>query len=292
MTLYVTKADGTKQPFDRAKVIGTCLRMGASVDLAETIAKSVESHIYGGVGTDEILRMIFTLLRKQKPTVKYHIDLRRALGLLRSKPDFEVFVQVLLSEEGYEVTPNRIVRGRCVEHEVDAIARKNGQAYIVEVKQHSDYHRPTGLDVARIARAVLEDLTEGYEAGLSDLKVDSAMIVCNTRFSEHAKQYAKCRGILHIGWSSPPEYDLQTMIREKKAYPITYLRDLKSSTRDGLASRGIVILKQLIHQQSGALSREIGVGKSEIEMLIERATAILDARWEGHQMPANDNVKQ
>jgi len=278
MTLDVTKADGTKQSFDRAKVTGTCLRMGASVDLAETIAKSVESHIYGGVGTDEILRMIFTLLRRQKPTAKYHIDLRRALGLLRSKPDFEVFVQVLLSEEGYEVTPNRIVRGRCVEHEVDAIARKNEKTYIVEVKQHSDYHRPTGLDVARIARAVLEDLTEGYEAGLSDLKIDNAMIVCNTRFSEHAKQYAKCRGILHIGWSSPPEYDLETMIREKKAYPITYLRDLKTSTRDRLTSKGIVTLKQLVHQRPGALSREIGVKRGDIRILIERATAILGAK--------------
>lgn len=243
--------------------------------MAEAVAKSVESRVYNGVESREILGMIFRTLGRYKPAVRYHIDLRRALGLLRSKPDFEVFVQVLLSEHGYEVTPNRILRGRCVEHEVDAIARKDGQTYIVEVKQHSDYHTPTGLDVARIARAVLEDLVEGYETGLNQLKVDRAMIVCNTRFSEHAKQYARCRNILHIGWSSPPEHDLQTMIKERNVYPVAYLRGLKTLTRDRLASVGIVTLRQLVHKRPGELSREIGIKKADAQTLIEMADSIL-----------------
>jgi len=275
MMIHIRKADGTSQLFNREKVVATCLRMGATKETAEAVAKSVESRIYNGVESREILRMIFQTLGRYKPAVRHHIDLRRALGLLRSKPDFEVFVQVLLSEHGYEVTPNRILRGRCVEHEVDAIARKDGQTYIVEVKQHSDYHTPTGLDVARIARAVLEDLVEGYEAGLNQLKVDRAMIVCNTRFSEHAKQYARCRNILHIGWSSPPERDLQTMIKERNVYPVTYLRGLKILTRDRLASVGIVTLRQLVHKRPGELSREIGIKKADAQTLIEMADSIL-----------------
>lgn len=275
MMIHVRKADGTSQLFDREKIVATCLRMGATKETAEAVAKSVESHVYNGVESREILGMIFRTLGRYKPAVRYHIDLRRALGLLRSKPDFEVFVQVLLSEHGYEVTPNRILRGRCVEHEVDAIARKDGQTYIVEVKQHSDYHTLTGLDVARIARAVLEDLVEGYGVGLNQLKVDRAMIVCNTRFSEHAKQYATCRNILHIGWSSPPEHDLQTMIKERSVYPVTYLRGLKTLTRDRLASVGIVTLRQLVHKRPVELSRETGIKKADAAMLIERANGIL-----------------
>ena len=49
----------------------------------------------------------------------------------------------------------------------------------------------------------------------SDLKVDRVMIVTNTRYSEHASRYGKCRNILQIGWSSPINFSLQNMIEEK-----------------------------------------------------------------------------
>lgn len=276
LTIYVTKADGARQAFDRTRIVKTCLRMGATSEVAEEIARRIEAKIYDGMETKEILRATFTLLRERKPSTKHHIDLRRALSLLRSKPDFERFVQILLAEEGYEVTPNQIVRGRCVEHEIDAIARRNGQTYIVEVKRHHDYHTPTGLDEARIARAVFEDIAEGFEAGLNNVKVDKAMIVCNTRFSEHADRYARCRGIQHIGWNSPSERDLETMIRERKLHPVTYLRDLGATTRDRLVSIGIVMLKQLVDQQPGELAKQAGISEADAELMIERATAVLD----------------
>ena len=82
-----------------------------------------------------------------------------------SKPEFENFVQVLLARNGFEVSPNRLVTGKCVEHEVDAIARKDGITFFVEAKHHVNYHTPTGLDESRIARAVLEDVTEGFRLG-------------------------------------------------------------------------------------------------------------------------------
>ena len=109
--------------------------------------------------------MIFRLMPKYKPLIKYQIDLRRALSLINPAPDFERFIQILLAEHGYKVTPNQIIKGKCVEHEVDAIASKNGKTYIVEIKHHYKYHTPTSLDVSRISRAVFEDVTEGYEHG-------------------------------------------------------------------------------------------------------------------------------
>jgi len=245
LPVLVMKVDGTKQLFDREKVVRTCLRMGATREVAEAVAEKIETKVYDGIETRRILQMIFRELGRYKPEVKYQIDLRRALSLMEPKPDFERFVQILLGENGYEVTPNQIIRGRCVEHEVDAIARKDGETYIVEVKHHYNYHTPTGLDVSRIARAVLEDLIEGFELGLNTLKIDKAMIVCNTKLSEHAKRYAECRGIHHIGWNSPPDQDLRSMIERKRLYPITCLRGLKKDVREKLASAGIILLKEL-----------------------------------------------
>lgn len=275
MTVLVTKVDGTKQVFDREKVVRTCLRMGATREIAEKIAENIEMTVYDGIETKKILKMIFGQLGKYKPAVKHQIDLRKALSLMKPKPDFERFIQILLSEHGYKVTPNQIIRGKCVEHEVDAVARKNGETYIVEVKHHFSYHTPTGLDVSRITRAVFEDVTEGFKLGLNNLKIDKAMIVCNTKLSEHAKRYAKCRGIHHIGWGSPPNRNLQTMIEEKKLHPLTYLKGLNTATREKLASAGIVLLKQLTAKNPEELRRETGIRKETLKLMIEKAGAIL-----------------
>ena len=277
LTVFVTKADGTRQPFDKPKIMRTCLRMGATLPVAELIAEEIETRIYDGIETKKILQMIFKRLRKHKPVIRHQIDLRKALSLLNPAPDFERFIQLLLSEHNYEVTPNQIVRGKCVEHEVDAVARKNGKTCIVEVKHHFKYHTPTSLDVSRISRAVFEDVTEGYELGLNNLKVDYALIVCNTKLSEHAKRYADCRGIRHIGWSSPPNHDLQTMIEEKKLYPITFLKGLNAETRNKLASNGIILLKQLTEKTPKELRRQTGISKEKLESILGKARTILSA---------------
>jgi len=275
LTVFVTKADGTRQQFSREKVMRTCLRMGASRDVAESVADEIEARIYDGIATKKVLQMIFRRLRKHKPVIRIQIDLRRALSLLNPKPDFERFIQLLLREHGYEVTPNQIVRGKCVEHEVDAVARKNGETCIVEVKHHYKYHTPTSLDVSRISRAVFEDVTEGYELGLNNLKIDYALIVCNTKLSDHAKRYANCRGIRHIGWSSPKDRDLQTMIEEKKLYPVTFLKGLNADARKMLMASGVVLLKQLTEQNVAVLRRQTGIPKDKVVSLIGDARAIL-----------------
>jgi hypothetical protein len=271
LTIYVTKADGTRQLFDREKVIRTCLRMGTSRKIADDVAEKVESRLYDGISTSKILQMTFRLLRKYKPAIRHLLDLRKGLSLMDSKPEFETFVQILLAHSGFEVTPNRLVMGRCVKHEVDAIARKDGVTYFVEAKHHVNYHTLTGLDESRIARAVLEDVTEGFELGKSNLKIDRAMIVTNTRYSEHASRYGKCRNILQIGWSSPTDLCLQNMIEEKNLYPLTCLRDLKRETKTKLANSGIVLLKQLFEEKPSTLARRTGVQKETLKQIIEKA---------------------
>ncbi len=271
MSVYVTKADGSRQLFDRGKIVKTCLRMGANREIAEEISGKIESEIYDGVSTEWILDRIFRLLQEHRPVIKHLLDLRKGLSLMSSKPEFELFVRVLLSENGYEVTPNRILRGKCVEHEVDGIARKDGVTYFVEAKHHSNYHTPTGLDESRIARAVLEDVIEGFEVGLNNWEIERAMIVTNTKFSEHAKQYGKCRNILQIGWSSPPYHGLQDMIEEKRLYPITCLKSLRKQTRQRLTSAGIVSLKQLIEREPEELANRTRISKRSLLRLIKEA---------------------
>jgi hypothetical protein len=283
MEIYVIKADGSRQLFDKEKVIRTCLRLGASRKIAEDVARNIERNLYDGIPSNQILKMIFKHLKRHKPTIRHLLDLRKGLSLMNPKPEFELFVQILLSENGYEVMPNQIIRGKCVEHEVDAIASKNGITYFVEAKHHSNYHTPTGLDESRIARAVLEDVSEGFHQGLNNLRIDSAMIVTNTRFSGHAKQYGECRNIMQIGWSSPPDHGLQDLIEEKKLHPMTCISGLGSNTKKKLVSAGILLMKQLVEESPDRLSRKIGISRKTIGNIIERARSCTYNIHQGRQ---------
>ena len=248
--------------------------MGANRRTAEEIADGIETDLYDGIETRKILQMIFEKLSKHKNSVRYQICLRRALSLMNPR-DFERFVQMLLSEHGYEVTQNQIVRGKCVEHEVDAIARKNNKTYIVEVKHHYKYHTPTGLDESRIARAVFEDITEGFKVGLNNLKIDKPLIVCNTKFSEHARRYAECRGIHKIGWSSPPNRGLQAMIEEKKFYPVPCLKGVDEIVRERLASNGIILLSQLAAIDPREFAAKMKIPSESLARIIKEANMII-----------------
>lgn len=273
--VFVTKFDGTIQPFQKEKIVNTCLRMGATKEDAEKVADIIERKVYDGITSKKILQMIFRYLKKYCPAVGHQICLREAISILRPKPDFERFVHSLLEEHGYEVTPNQIIRGKCVEHEIDGIARKKNETILVEIKHHYNHHTYTGLDVGRIARATFEDLEEGFEQGLNSVEFTGIMIVCNTKLTEHAKEYAKCRGIMHIGWKTPPDHGLDRMIEEKKLYPITLLKKL--SKRDGtkLLDEGLITLKQLVDCKASELSRKTGIQKDRLQAIVGEAKEIL-----------------
>ena len=132
------------------------------------------------------------------------------------------------------------------------------------------------MDESRIAWSVLEDATEGFELGLSSVKTDRAMIICNTKFSDHAKLYAKCKGIYQIGWSSPPDCGLQILIEEKKLYPITSLRGLKTRIRIKLLDAEIILLRQLMEKSPEELEKETGIEKKTLNSIIENARTVLE----------------
>jgi len=273
--IWVTKADGTKQRFEKQKIVNTCLRMRTSREVAEVIADEVEKRVYDGISTRRILQMVFTQLRRHEPAFSRRINLRRAISLLRPVPDWEHYVQLLLNELGYTVTPNQIVRGRCVEHEIDAVARRDDETILVEIKHHHKHHTLTSLDVCRVIRATFEDLTEGFNLGFNPFNFTQAMIVCNTKFSHHARQYAQCRGIAHIGWNAPIGSGLDRLIEEKTFHPITLISGLDRQTAQKLGDREVLLLRQLREMNPRELSKKSGVTTEKLEELAQIATKIL-----------------
>lgn len=273
---YVTKVDGSLQRFDRRKVRRTLRNMGLEDDDADRIAMEIEEAVVDGVKTTTVLRMIRARASAVRPAVAHRINLRRALSLIRPKPDFEEFVRILLREHGYQVEAGCILAGLCGEHEVDAIAQKDGVTTFVEVKHHRSYHRMTGLDEGRIARAIVEDLQEGFVSGRCAVSIDDALIVCNTKLSDHAKRYATCRGIGHIGWDHPEEQNLKMMIQKTQSYPVTIVSGVKPPVVTRLAAAGVLMAKQVAYGDATTISRIAGIPLREVLLIAGRARAILE----------------
>jgi hypothetical protein len=100
LSVFVTKADGSTQLFDKAKVVKTCLRIGADRQIAVQIADEVDSLVYDGIPTHKVLQITLKLLREHKPTIRHFLDLKKGLSVMNSKPEFEKFVQILLIHHG------------------------------------------------------------------------------------------------------------------------------------------------------------------------------------------------
>ncbi len=275
----VTKADGSKQAYSSEKVVQTAMRLGATQKEANQIVAQIETQLYDGIPTRKILQMIFQYTRKPKPAVRHLFDLRRGISLMEPKPEFEMFIRALLSHSGFEVQPNTILRGLCGAHEVDALASKDGVTYLVEVKHHVNYHALTGLDESRIARAVIEDMTDGYIRGVTDVKVDQAMIVTNTKYSDRAIMYGGCRGILQVGWASPDGFGVRDIVMRHRLYPLSCLRGVSQSTRLRLVNAGIVLIKQLLEQDPNYLERKLDLPKETVATLLEKAKHTTETLW-------------
>jgi len=264
--MFVRKFDGSKQQFDKSRIIHTCLRNGASENTALRIAARIERDGYEGMPTKEILNLVWQYLGEHHPESHMRIDLRLALSLLRPKPDFEEYTSLVLRDLGYSVQSNVILKGKCIEHEIDAIAMKGDRTVYVEVKHHNRAHTYTPLEVSMKVWATHQDLVAGRKLGYHSIDFTNALIICNTKFTDHARSYADCVGIEHIGWKSPPSNCLEGIIESRALYPITILRDDIGIHRL-LLKHGFLLLRQLLEPDAERLIKDRIISTSQLSSL-------------------------
>jgi len=272
--MYVRKFDGSTQQFDKNRIIASCLRNGTSQETAYRVADRIENESYDGMRTKEILDLVWQYLGEHHPDSRIRIDLRLALSLLKSKPDFEEYASLILKDLGYSVQSNVIVKGKCIEHEIDAIAQKDTRTLYVEVKHHDQAHTYTPLEVSMKVWATHQDLIAGRKLGYHNFDFTNALIICNTKFTDHARRFADCVGIDRIGWKSPPSNSLDGIIESRRLYPITILRGERRLQRL-LLDNGIVLLRQLVDSKADRLTRDRILSTSQLSNLRQKSVRIL-----------------
>lgn len=272
--IRVVKADGSEQEFSREKVLRTCNRMRLSRSEANDVVNEIEGRLYDGIPTARIIQMILEHGKRHVPHFANIVDLREALSLMRPKPDFEQYVAAILESRGYKVFTNKFLRGRCVEHEIDVIAVRGSETIYVEVKHHGQFHTFTGLDTLLEINSVYDDLKDGFKAGRQKYAVNKAMLVCNTKISNHARDYSSCRGIDVLAWETPQHAGIEDYIHQTLIYPVTMLKmDMPVQYR--LADNGIYTMKALVQAGPEKVAKMAGVSVKEAEEMVSKAQEVL-----------------
>jgi hypothetical protein len=265
MAVLINKADGTAEPFDERKLVGSLERAGAEPGVAAQIAADITRTLRPGATTGEIYRHAFSLLRQHRRAAAARYSLKRAvLDFGPSGFPFESYLAKLFEAEGWHTKVDQVVRGHCVEHEVDVVLQKKSETVYVEAKFHNTAGFKTDLKTVLYVQARIEDIA----AVAKDKGTVRGLVATNTKFTAVAEQYAACRGLELLGWDYPATRNLHDRIESAKLYPITALTSLSRREKTSLLSQRMVLCNAL-PADTRALATAGITGKKADDVLAE-----------------------
>jgi hypothetical protein len=269
-SLLVTKADGSQEPFLVEKLRNSLERSGAKSGSVDRVIAEVTPIFRSGMTTEEIYRKSFGLLKREERFAASRYSLRRALfGFGPTGFPFEDFISEMFKARGYQANARVMMKGKCVEHEVDILAVKGGQAIGAELKFHNDISYKSDIKIALYVHARFIDIMAAARTDNSQSPITESWLITNTKFTSQAIQYGKCAGLTLIGWSYPGQGNLQDMIEESGIHPLTCLTTLSKAEKLRLMEKKIVLCKSL--PENPNVLREIGVSEPKIGKVLEES---------------------
>lgn len=237
--IKVLKASGELENFSEDKVRNSLARAGADSILVDKIITHIGSELYNGISTHQIYSHIFKLLKKEKSHLSTRYNLKRAICELGPTGyPFEKFVAGILEFYGYQTQTDQVVKGKCVEHEIDVVAQKANEKIMIECKFHQKSGEKVDIKTALYVYARFLDAKdqEGF---------NQAWLVTNTKVSSDVVDYGACSGLKVISWNYPTDFSLSHLISQSNLHPITVLEDLSKDRKKELLENGVVFVKDL-----------------------------------------------
>ena len=273
-TINIVKHSGDIVAFDVEKLIISLRRSQANETLIQQIVEQVEAVLYDGMTTKQIYKMAFKMLKGKSSVSASRYKLKKALMELGpSGFPFEKLIGKLLSHEGFETEVGVIVQGNCVQHEIDVIAQKDNNHYMIECKYHSDQGRFCNVKIPLYIHSRFLDVEKQWERLKGhEAKLHKGGVYTNTRFTTDAIQYGKCVGLLMTSWDYPYGNGLKDRIDKSGLHPLTALTTLTKNEKAKLLDKGIVLCKEL-HENPTILD-QIGISKTRQKNILDDSNVL------------------
>jgi len=264
----VRKANGEIESFSDDKVRGSILRAGIKKEIAEEVLNHVKQKLYDNIPTSEIYTHITEYFGTTPSRTKYSLK-RAIMELGPTGYPFEDFISEVLKMEGFKTEVGSMLSGKCVQHEIDVLAEKDGKKIMVEAKFHNDVGTKTELHVSLYTKARFDDVSDRY--GL-----DQAWIVTNTKVSIDAVSFAQCAGMKILSWSYPENEGLRDLIEKWKLHPITALITLSQTQKQILMENRIVLCKSI--SENSSILDILNIPPNKKEEIIKEAKLICNGQ--------------
>lgn len=273
----IIKSTGDVEMFSEEKLRQSLERAGADMQTATTIAADIAKGDM--TNTDDIHKITYTKLKQEHRPIAARYNLKRALQALGpSGYPFEQFFARLLDASGYTTSTNRIMRGMCIEHEIDVMAYKDDRHFIFECKFHNNLGFKSDVQTVLYMKARFDDIKtrwdqvhEGKGQHLHKL-----WIVTNTQFTSQAVAYARCTGIELMSWRHPHGRSLAELIDRTGLHPVTAITHLNRRQKDFLVNNGVVLCREIAQKQD--IVKRAGIHGHKFEQILAEARAIVELK--------------
>ena len=283
--IKVRKRTGELVDFSFEKLKNSLRHSGANEETIERIMDYIGRNLYDNITSDEIYRMAFEKLRDIRSVYASRYKLKKAIYELGpSGFPFERLVSVILEKNNYQTEIGAVIKGQCVQHEIDVLAQKKNRYHIIECKFHSDEKYICNIKVPLYIHSRYYDLKKNWHL---DKPLEDVWIVTNTRFSEDAIRYAKCNNIKLLSWNYPKENGIKDRLTRLGVYPLTTLTLLSDEEKDELLENDIVLCSELY--QNDYLLNKIGVSKTRKKRILDEIQQLCQGLYMDKQ---NKSVKK
>ena len=129
----VIKSDGNTETINPDKIINSLIKSGCTRKQAEMAFDHIKGNMHDGTTTEEIHNMAYDFLEGMEHRLAIKYSLKKAImGLGPQGFVFERFIAKILSNYGYETNVGLMIRGFCINHEVDVVATKDNRVFLIE----------------------------------------------------------------------------------------------------------------------------------------------------------------
>jgi len=274
--MKVIKDTGEEEIYSKDKFCTSLRDSGAPNDLVGSVCSSVEKDLTPGITTSEIFRRASQYLIKENLYVAGRYNLKRGIRELGPAGFlFEQFLEVILKSMGYVTRRNIMMEGECVSHEIDVVAQKEGNHYLVEAKYHNMKGAKVHIDTIMYADARLEDIYRLQEVKEDEQATHSMWLMTNTKFTSKTITYGRCRGIKMTGWNYPEKESLAKIIAEHVLFPVTVLPSIDKDSLEKFAKFNMMLAQDIIPHSPEELVKKFEIEKTRAQSIVKEANALV-----------------
>jgi hypothetical protein len=257
----VLKATGKIEPFNEEKLRSSIKRVGMPENIQNQAVIEIKNKLYDNIPTSEIYNNIIRLLQNSTDHLgrtKYSLK-QAIMDLGPTGYPFEDYVSEILRLEGYSTQVRQILQGKCINHEIDIIAEKDGKKSMIECKFHNASGTKSQIHVSLYTKARFDDIKE--KNNLTD-----TWLITNTKMTSDALSYALCSNMKVISWDYPQKGNFRDLIEKHNLYPITIFTNLSQNQKQLLTERHVVLAKDVCRNPS--LLDILGLPKDRKDLLL------------------------